>query len=50
MERYVIKNSEDRRQVCAIFADNGYSVKIGTEKVENRTCKVVIVWKDKEEQ
>lgn len=50
MKAYIIKNAEDRRQMCAIFAENGYSVKIGAIKDGNRTQKAVIVWKDGEKK
>lgn len=51
MEKYIIKNAEDRRQMCAIFAENGYSVKIDTVKDKNnRSAKVVVVWKDGEKE
>lgn len=50
MERYIIKNAEDRRAVCAIFADNGYSVKVEDVRVGNRAMKSVAVWKDEEKK
>lgn len=50
MERYIIKNAEDRRAICAIFADNGYSVKVEDVRVGNRAMKAVAVWKDEEKK
>ena len=50
MERYIIKNAEDRRAVCAILADNGYSVKVEDVRVGNRAMKAVAVWKDEEKK
>lgn len=50
MEKYIIKAAEDRREMCAILAENGYSVKMEDVKVGNRACKAVVVWKDKEEK
>jgi hypothetical protein len=43
----VIKCPDDRRQVVAILADNGYSVKIDRVKVGNQMKSVVVAWKDK---
>ena len=50
MEKNIIKNAEDRRQMCAILAENGYSVKIDTIKDGNRSAKAVVVWKDGEKK
>lgn len=50
MEKYVIKDKEDRRQMCAILAENGYSVKIEDIKVRNRACKAVVVWQEDEKK
>lgn len=50
MKTYIIKNAEDRRQVCAIMAENGYSVKIETVKDGNRSAKAVAIWKDGEKK
>lgn len=41
----IIKNPDDRRQVVAVLADNGYSVKIDRVKIGNQTKGVVVVWK-----
>ena len=50
MEKYIIKNAEDRKQICAIFADNGFTVRITTVKDGKRTSKAVEVWKDEEKE
>lgn len=49
MEKYIIKNPQDRRDLCAILAENGYSVKIEDVKVGNSAKKAVVVWKDEEQ-
>lgn len=48
-ERYIIKDAKDRREMCAIYAENGYSVKMEDVRIGNRACKAVVVWKDKNE-
>ena len=48
-ERYIIKDARDRREMCAIYAENGYSVKMEDVRIGNRACKAVVVWKDKNE-
>ena len=49
MEKYIIKNPQDRRDLCAILAENGYSVRIEDVKVGNSAKKAVVVWKDEEQ-
>lgn len=48
MEKYIIKTAEDRRELCAILAENGYTVKVEDVKVGNTAKKAVVVWKDEE--
>ena len=50
MEKYIIKNAEDRRAICAILSENGYSVRVGTIKDGNRPAKAVIVWKEEDKK
>lgn len=50
MEKYIIKSAEDRREMCAILAENGYSVKMEDVRVGNCACKAVVVWKDEEKK
>lgn len=50
MGKYIIKNAEDRRQMCAVLAENGHSVKIVTVKDGNRSAKAVVIWKDGEKK
>lgn len=48
MLQLFISNKEDRKQVMAILADNGYTVRLGKVKV-GKTSKIVVeAWKDEE--
>lgn len=49
-ERYIIKDAKDRREMCAIYAENGYSVKMEDVRIGNRACKAVVVWKDDKDE
>ena len=50
MIQLFIGNKEDRKQVMAILADNGYTVRLG--KIKNgKTSKIVVEdWKDEEKE
>lgn len=50
MIQLIIKNSDDRRAVAAILADNGYSVKIERITVGKTVKSVVIAWKNEEKK
>lgn len=43
MNKYIIKDEADRRQMCAILAANGYTVAVQTVKVEKTNRKAVVV-------
>ena len=43
-ERLIIANKDDRRQVMAILADNGYTVRLGKIKVGKQNKTVVEFW------
>ena len=44
MKTLLIANKEDRRQVMAILADNGYTVRLGKIKVGKQNKIVVEFW------
>lgn len=44
MNKYIIKDEADRRQMCAILAANGYTVAVQTIKVEKTNRKAVVVF------
>ena len=48
-ERYIIKDAKDRREMCAIYAENGYSVKMEDVRIGNRAFKAVVVWKEEKD-
>ena len=50
MTSVIIKNPQDRRDLVAILADNGYSVKLGRVKVGNTNKITVDFWKEDEEK
>lgn len=43
MNKFIIKDEADRRQMCAILAVNGYTVAVRTVKVEKTNRKAVVV-------
>ena len=45
MIQLFISNKEDRRQVMAILADNGYTVRLGKAIIGKTTKTVVEAWK-----
>lgn len=49
-QQVIIKNPQDRRDMVAILADNGYSVKLGKVKVGNQSKITVDFWKDEEKK
>ena len=48
MNKYIIKDEADRRQMCAILAVNGYTVAVQTVKVEKTNRKAVVVFDEED--
>ena len=49
-QRINISSPADREQVAAILVKNGYTVRLGREKIGKRTVIFVELWSDKDEQ
>ena len=50
IQQVIIKNPQDRRDMAAILADNGYSVKIDRVMVGKTVKSVVIYWEEEEKK
>ena len=48
-QQLLIVNKEDRRQVMAILADNGYTVRLSKVKIGSTNKVVVEYWRDNDE-
>lgn len=49
-QRIDVLNPEDRQQVAAILVKNGYTVRLGKEKIGKRTTVFIEFWRDSDEQ
>lgn len=50
MIQLVIKNPQDRREMVAILADNGYTVKLGKIKIGSQSKGTVDILDDEEKK
>lgn len=50
MTQLIIKNPQDRRDMVAILADNGYTVKLGKIKVGSQSKITVDILDDEEKK
>lgn len=46
MEKIFIANPQDRRVICGILADNGYTVRLAKVKVGSQTKIVIEYWRE----